>query len=110
MALEMLKPKSYYQRYFNPERIGENVEGNICRTEEDKWGNTIIVLEVGQDENGEPLLTSLPAHKSLQNYYEDLNRGDYIYVELVEIRKGSGNKKDMKIYDVGIDPEKFKEY
>ena len=110
MSMEFLKPKSSYKKFFNPTRIGENIEGNICDNKLDDYGNNILILDVGTDENGKTKTTALPAHQSLMEYYEDLNMGDYIYVELVDIVKRKNSKHSYKVYTVGVDADKKKEY
>ncbi|PWB87886.1 hypothetical protein [Methanobrevibacter thaueri] len=109
MARVMLKPKSKYQKYFNPKRIGENVQGNIINQVEDEYGNTCLVLDVGTDENGDIKTTTLPAHQSLMDYYDQLEMGDYIYVELVDLVERKDREYPIKIYAVGIEEDKKKE-
>ena len=70
MARVMLKPKSKYQKYFNPKRIGENVEGNIINQVEDEYGNTRLVLDVGTDENGDFIVVDPNGFNSFGKSYD----------------------------------------
>ena len=100
-----LKAKSEYSRYWRPE-VGEFIEGLVVNEENDSYGNLQIVLKVGEDENGDDLLTTLPSHRNLRRFYNDIKGGDYIRVEVTKAVKLKGTDNIMFVYKVGIDPER----
>ncbi|WP_295594318.1 hypothetical protein [uncultured Methanobrevibacter sp.] len=100
-----LKAKSEYSRYWRPE-VGEFIEGLVVNEEHDSYGNLQIVLKVGEDENGEDLLTTLPSHRNLRRFYNEIKGGDYIRVEVTKAVKLKGTDNIMFVYKVGIDPER----
>ena len=51
------------------EKIGDNIEGNIYEINDGNYGKQ-IVLDMGDDENGEIVTTTLPSHKQLQNFFQ----------------------------------------
>ena len=96
--------------YWKPEKIGDNIEGNIYEINDGNYGKQ-IVLDMGDDENGEIATTTLPSHKQLQNFIPKLQVGDYIRVELVKILPAKvEGRNDTMIYKVQKDPSKFEEY
>ena len=108
MAFEKVKkgPK-VPGRYWQPEEVGEEIEGNIFTFEKDDFGNLRIDLYLGTDLDDEPIMSMLPAHADLKRYYSDLNRGDYILVKVVKVtppRKEGGYPKIE--YDVARDPDR----
>ena len=94
------------EQYWNPKEIGENIEGNLFFWLKDQYGNKVAVFD-SVDKDGNTIKTILPSHKNLRRYYNDWNIGDYIRVELVDIKKLS-NQHYMKIYNVQIDDEQYK--
>lgn len=98
-------------RYWNADNVGDVVEGNIYKFVQDDYGNTRIDLYLGQDENDQPILTMLRAHADLKRHYVNLNRGDYIRVELTKLippKKENGYPK--RIYKVLIDDDRKVEW
>ena len=96
--------------YWKPEKIGDNIEGNIYEINDGNYGKQ-IVLDMGDDENGEIVTTTLPSHKQLQNFIPKLQVGDYIRVKLVNILPAKvEGRNDTMIYKVQKDPSKFEEY
>lgn len=93
--------------YWNPEKEGEAVEGNIYDFVEDRYGHKRISLYLGSDEYGEPITTLLPSHTHLRRFYKNLEEGDYIRVELVEkIPPTGSNQYPTMKYRVLKDPER----
>ena len=91
MAFEDVTPDmDMSSRYWEPQEIGDNIEGNICNWEMDNWGNTRICLEI---EGGFEKV--LPAHKDLLRYNSKLEIGDYIKVTLSKIRKSKESRKRL---------------
>lgn len=104
-------------KYWNPEEIGDNVEGNVYSIEKDKWQNDRIVLDLGDDDNGELMTTTLPGHAHLQKFVPRLEVGDYIRVELIkqipptpEQLEINPNRSPTNIYKVQKDPERAIDY
>lgn len=108
---EVEKGPEEVSRYWNPEKVGDVVEGNIYKFVKDDYGNTRIDLYLGQDEDDEAILTMLPGHADLKRTYVNLNRGDFIQVTLIELippRKENGHPK--RIYRVLVDDDRKVEW
>lgn len=98
-------------RYWNPEEVGAAIEGNIYKFVKDDFNNTRIDLYLGEGENEEAILTMLPAHADLRRHYVNLERGDYIRVELIKLippKKENGHPK--RIYKILVDDERKVEW
>lgn len=92
-------------RYWNPDKVGDKITGHIYKFVKDNYGNKRIDLYLGVDEDNEAILCMLPAHADLKRVYVNLERGDYIRVELIELippKKEDGHPK--RIYKVIKDP------
>ena len=107
---EVEKGPEQYGRYWNPEEVGDAVEGNIYKFVTDDYGNKRIDLYLGQDEDDEAMLTMLPAHADLKRVYVNLERGDYIRVELTKLIPPRKNGYPKRIYKVLKDPERKVEW
>ena len=98
-------------KYWNPEEVGQSIEGNIYGFTTDNYNNKRIELYLGLDEDDEPITTILPAHAHLKRYYVNLNEGDYIKVELTKLIPPKGDDKYPKrIYKVLKDVERGVEW
>lgn len=104
-------------KYWNPENLGDNVEGNVYEITTDQWNNKRIVLDLGDDEDGNLMTTTLPGHAQLQRFIPKLSVGDYIKVTLVEFiaptdeqLEKDPNRKPTNIYKVQKDPERAMDY
>ena len=98
-------------KFWNPKTEGEYIEGNIAGDAKDQYGNRQIVLDRGTDENGNMKKTVLPSHHNLRRYYNHINDGDYVRVTLVKKKKKKkeGNQP-YRVYQMEVDPSRFKEY
>ena len=108
---EVEKGPEEYGRYWNADEIGTAIEGNIYKFVTDDYGNKRIDLYLGEDEDSSAILCMLPAHADLKRHYVNLERGDYIRVELVELippKKEGGYPK--RIYKVLVDDERKVEW
>lgn len=107
MAFEDVAPDvDMTSRFWEPQAVGDSIEGNICNWEMDNWENSRICLEI---EGGFEKL--LPAHKDLLRYNSKLELGDYIRVTLSQIKKSNNpDYNDQKLYKVQKDPERKVEY
>ena len=109
MAWETLEPEeeNNFTKYPKFEKVGENVEGNLYEFYKDSYDRKGMVLEVGEDEEGEPLLQNLPTHAHLQRFYKKVEIGDYLRVELVKIIPPKEDQEyPTKIYKVQVDPNR----
>lgn len=100
-------------KYFKPEQIGDSIEGNIYEFAESTYNGqkqVRINLYCGEDENGEPLMSLLPAHADLKRTYANLNVGDYIRVEVVDKIQTKNMNYPKWIYKVLVDPDRFVEW
>lgn len=109
MAFKKIAPEAGNEKYWNPKMIGEEIEGNICDEEPDKYGNIRIVLDRGTNKEGNVIKTTLPAHYNIKQYYSKIDKGDYIRVTLTDIKE-SKNGNPVNIYSIEVDPDRFKEY
>lgn len=105
------------EEYWAPEEIGDNVEGNVYEIVKDKWDNDRIVLDLGDDEDGNVITTTLPSHAHLRRFVPKLEVGDYIRVELVklidpkeEVDADGRKMQPTRIYKVQKDPERKIDY
>ena len=104
---EVQKGPEEHGRYWNPEKVGDTIEGNIYDFVKDNFGNMRIDLYLGENDMGESMMTMLPAHADLKRFYVNLERGDYIRVKLVKLippKKDDGYPK--RIYKILVDPDK----
>lgn len=104
-------------KYWNPEKIGENIEGNVYEIMKDQWGKQRIVMDMGDDAEGNLMTTILPPHAQLLRFIPNLKIGDYIRVELVKLVPPTDeqlaedpDRKPAKIYKVQKDRERAQIY
>lgn len=113
MAFKEIEPEeeeNYHEKYPRFENIGDHVEGNLYEWDKDGWGNKRIVLEVGEDEEGEPILQYLPTHTHLRRFYNRIHIGDYIRVELKKLIEKDNQEYPTRIYKLQVDPDRKVEY
>ena len=116
MAFEDVE-ETIVDKYWNPEKVGEDIEGNVYEITKDQWNNKRIVLDLGDDEEGKMIKTTLPAHAQLQRFIPNLVIGDYIRVELIKLveptpeqLEADPNRKSTRIYKVQKDPDQAVDY
>lgn len=104
MAFEEIIPDvDESSEYWNPSTVGENIEGNIVNFYTDDYNNQRIVLQTPKDN-----FKTLPGHSGLQRFVSKLKLGEYIKVELSDIKKSTNpDYNDTMIYKVLKDPELF---
>lgn len=83
-------------RYWKPEKVGDAIEGNIYDFVDGDFGKQIDLYR-GMTEDGEYDLCQLPAHSDLKRAYVNLEVGDYIRVEVKEIKEPTGKSKYGKM-------------
>ena len=96
--------------YWKPEQIGDAIEGNIYEFDESVFNGkpqTRINLYCGEDEDGEPIMSLLPAHADLKRVYVNLKVGDYIRVEAVDKIQTENMNYPKWIYKVMADDDRF---
>ena len=111
MVVKPLKKKDediLAKNYWNPEEIGETLEGkikdiydSIYQDEEGNKKNLGKVMLI-EDADGEKWETK--PHVDLREYIPQLKAGDYVVIELIDMiepRNVGGYPK--KIYSVGVD-------
>ena len=116
MAFEDVE-ETIVDKYWNPEEIGEDIEGNVYEIVKDKWNNKRIVLDLGDDEEGNIIKTTLPSHAQLARFIPNLMIGDYIRVEIIKLippteeeLEKDPKRKDTRIYKVQKDPDQAIDY
>lgn len=115
MAWEEVEPVA--DKYWKPEQIGDNIEGNVFEIKKDDWNNDRIVLDLGDDAEGNLITSTLPAHKQLLSFIPKLKIGDYIRVELIKqippTKKQLEEQPDRSptnIYKMQKDPSRAQDY
>ena len=83
-------------RYWKPEKKGDSIEGNIYAFVDGEYGKQIDLYR-GTDEDGNYDLCQLPAHADLKRTYVNLEVGDYIRVEVAEVKEPTGKSQYGKI-------------
>lgn len=98
-----------FSPYWKPNSVGENIEGNVYDFEQGDYGKQILLYR-GED-GGDLLITTLPAHRNLMRYYENLGIGDYIRVTVTDIKPpAKDDGYPMNIYKVEKDADRFVEF
>lgn len=116
MAWEEVEPVAA-DKYWKPEKIGDDIEGNVFEIVKDDWNNERIVLDLGDDAEGNLITTTLPAHAQLRSFIPKLKIGEYIRVELVkqieptekQLEK-QPDRSPTNIYKVQKDPSRATSY
>lgn len=96
--------------YWKPEQIGDKIEGNIYEFDESLFNGkqqVRINLYCGEDEDGEPIMSLLPAHADLKRTYVNLKVGDFIVVEAVDKIQTENMNYPKWIYKVLVDDDRF---
>lgn len=97
--------------FWKPTQVGDVVEGNIYEFAESEFNGrkqVQINLYLGEDDNGEPIMTLLPSHADLKRAYVNLKVGDYIRVEVTDKIEPTGKSQYPKyIYKVLVDDDRF---
>ena len=99
--------------YWKPEKVGDNIEGNIYQFVESTFNSkkqVQINLYCGTDENDEPQMSLLPAHADLKRTYVNLEVGDYIRVEAVDKIQTENMDYPKWIYKVLVDEDRKVEW
>ena len=109
--IEPEEDNSGFSKYPQFKEVGDNIEGNLYEFDKDQWGNKRMVLDCGEDEDGELLLAYLPSHTHLANFYKKVAIGDYLKVELAKLIPPKEDQEyPTRIYKVQVDPDRHVEY
>jgi len=95
--------------YWKPEQVGDAIEGNIYEFDESVYKGkqqTRINLYCGENEEGESIMSLLPAHADLKRTYVNLKVGDYIRVEAVDKIQTENMTHPKWIYKVLVDEDR----
>jgi len=95
--------------YWKPEQVGDAIEGNIYEFDESVYNGkpqTRINLYCGENEEGESIMSLLPAHADLKRTYVNLKVGDYIRVEAVDKIQTENMNYPKWIYKVLVDEDR----
>ena len=99
-----------FSLYWKPQSVGDYIEGNIYDFEKNDYGHKQILLYKGE-EDGDLLITTLPSHRNLMRYYDNLKIGDYIRVTVTDIKEpAKEGQYPINIYKVQKDPDRFVEF
>jgi len=116
MAWEEVEPVAA-DKYWKPENIGDDIEGNVFEIVKDDWNNDRIVLDLGDDAEGKLITTTLPAHAQLKSFIPKIKIGDYIRVELIkqipptpEQLEKQPDRSPTNIYKMQKDPSRAQDY
>ena len=116
MAWEEVEPVAA-DKYWKPEQIDDEIEGNVFEIVKDDWNNDRIVLDLGDDADGNLITTTLPAHAQLRSFIPKLKIGDYIKVVLIkqipptkEQLEKQPDRSPTNIYKLMKDPSRAQYY
>ena len=99
-------------KYWNPEKVGDSIAGNIYEFKEETFDNRKslrinLYRNIALDkEEEEAIMTLLPGHAHLKRRYADLEVGDFINVIVTEITEKE-NKKGDKYNIIKYDVKKY---
>jgi len=99
--------------YWKPEKVGDNIEGNIYQFVESMYKGkkqVQINLYCGTDEDNQPIMSLLPGHADLKRTYVNLEVGDYIRVEAVDKIQTENMDYPKWIYKVLVDEDRKVEW
>lgn len=94
------------KNYWNPEEIGETLEGKVISIydsiyddgEEKKNQGKVMLIE---DADGDKWETK--PHVDLREYIPQIQIGNYVVLELIKLKENPNGGYPKKIYSVGID-------
>lgn len=111
MALVKVEKGPAEDRYWKPEKAGDYVEGYLYKFEKGDYGKQIVLYKGFDEDEGEYILQTLPAHADLKRTYVNLVEDAFTRVEVVEVippKSKTGNPKF--IYEAYQDVEKTMEF
>ena len=111
MALVEVEKGPSEDKYWKPEEKGDYVEGYLYKFEKGDYGKQIVLYKGYDEDSGEYITQTLPAHADLKRTYVNLEVGDYIRVEVVEVKEPTGKSQYGKIiYKVLKDEDRAVEF
>ncbi|WP_305514416.1 hypothetical protein [Methanobrevibacter sp. V14] len=111
MALKEVEKGPSEDRYWKPAEVGNYAEGYLYRFDKGDYGKQITLYKGYDEDEGEYILQTLPAHADLKRTYVNLEMDVFTRVEVVEIippKSKTGNPKF--IYKVLQDDEDKMEF
>ena len=96
MALKEVEKGATEDKYWKPAEVGDYAEGHFYKLENGSYGKQIVLYKGYDEEEGEYILQTLPAHADLKRTYVNLENDAFTRVEVVEIippRSKTGNPK-----------------
>lgn len=111
MALKKVKKGPAEDKYWKPTGKGDFVEGYFYKFENGDYGKQMVLYKGYDEEMGEYITQTLPAHADLKRSYVDLITGAFTRVECVDVEKAkSKTGNDKLIYDVFQDDEDIMQF
>ena len=111
MALKVIDKGPSEDKYWTPEKEGDYVEGYLYKFEKGEYGRQIVLYKGYDEEEGEYILQTLPAHSDLKRTYVNLEMDAWTVVKVVQVIKPKSKTGYPKyIYEVLQDDEKKMEF
>ena len=111
MALVKVEKGPSEDRYWKPENVGDFAEGYLYKFEKGDYGKQIVLYKGYDEEDGEYILQTLPAHADLKRTYVNLVEDVFTRVEVTAVippKSKTGNPKF--IYEAYQDLDKKMEF
>lgn len=106
MALEEVEKGPSEEKYWKPEEKGDYVEGYLYKFEKGDYGKQIVLYKGYDEDTGEYITQTLPAHADLKRTYVNLKEDVFTRVEVKDIVKPKSKTGNPKfIYKVLQDVE-----
>ena len=107
MALVEVEKGPSEDKYWKPEEKGDYVEGYLYKFEKGDYGKQIVLYKGYDEDSGEYITQTLPAHADLKRTYVNLKVGDFIVVEAVDKIQTENMNYPKWIYKVLVDDDRF---
>ena len=96
MALVEIEKGPSEDKYWKPEQKGDYAEGYLYKFEKGDYGKQIVLYKGYDEDEGEYILQTLPAHADLKRTYVNLTEDAFTRVEVAEVippKSKTGNPK-----------------
>lgn len=111
MALKKVEKGPAEDKYWKPTGIGDFVEGHFYKFENGDYGKQMVLYKGYDEEAGEYITQTLPAHADLKRSYVNLIPGAFTKVECVDVEQAkSKTGNDKFIYDIFQDDENIMQF
>lgn len=106
MALKEVEKGPSEDRYWKPAGVGDYAEGYLYKFEKGDYGKQIVLYKGYNEEEGEYILQTLPAHADIKRAYVNLEMDAFTRVEVSQIEQPKSKTGNPKfIYKVLQDDE-----